>query len=69
MDVDAATITTREDAAGSLSCSFSAAVVVTVTAVLAVSEMDAATAAAAPLSGSYLSCAAVETASKVSTTL
>ena len=54
---------TMEDAAGSLSC-FSCAAAAMATAVFAVSEMDVATAAAVPLSGSYLSCAAVETASK-----
>ena len=54
---------TTEDAAGSLSC-FSCAAAAMATAVFAVSEMEVATAAAVPLSGSYLSCAAVETASK-----
>ena len=53
MDVDAVITAMKEDAAGSLSC-FSCAA----------AEMDVATAAAVPLSGSYLSCAAVETASK-----
>ena len=63
MDVDAVITAMKEDAAGSLSC-FSCASAAMATAVFAVSEMDAATAAAVPLSGSYLSCAAVETASK-----
>ena len=64
MDVDAVITAMREDAAGSLSCFSCAAAVAMATAVLAVSEMDVAIAAAVPLSGSYLSCAAVETASK-----
>ena len=63
MDVDAVTMATKEDAAGSLSCFFCAAAVMAAV-VSAVSEMDAAITAAVPLSGSYLSCAAVETASK-----
>lgn len=63
MDVDAVTMVTKEDAAGSLSCFFCAAAVMAAV-VSAVSEMDAAITAAVPLSGSYLSCAAVETASK-----
>lgn len=63
MDVDAVTMVTKEDAAGSLSCFFCAAAVMAAV-VSAVSEMDAAITAAIPLSGSYLSCAAVETASK-----
>ena len=63
MDVDAVTMATKEDAAGSLSCCFCAAAVMAAV-VSAVSEMDAAITAAVPLSGSYLSCAAVETASK-----
>ena len=64
MDVDAVITAMKEDAAGSLSF-FSCAAAAMATAVFAVSEMDVATAAAAvPLSGSYLSCAAVETASK-----
>lgn len=63
MDVDAVTMATKEDAAGSLSCFFCAAAVMAAV-VSAVSEMVAAITAAVPLSGSYLSCAAVETASK-----
>ena len=63
MDVDAVITAMKEDAAGSLSC-FSCAAAAMATAVFAVSEMDVATAAAVPFSGSYLSCAAVETASK-----
>ena len=63
MDVDAVTMATKEDAAGSVSCFFCAAAVMAAV-VSAVSEMDAAITAAVPLSGSYLSCAAVETASK-----
>ena len=63
MDVDAVTMATKEDAAGSLSCFFCAAAVMAAV-VSAVSEMDAAITAAVPLCGSYLSCAAVETASK-----
>ena len=61
--MDAVTMATKEDAAGSLSCFSCAVAVVTATVVSAVSEMDAAIAAAVPLSGYYLSCAAVETAS------
>ena len=64
MDVDAVTMATKEDAAGSLSYFSCAAAAVMATVVLAVSETDVATAAAVPLSGSYLSCAAVVTASK-----
>ena len=63
MDVDAVITAMKEDAAGSLSCFFCAAAVMAAV-VSAVSEMDAAITAAVPLSGSYLSCAAVETASK-----
>ena len=61
--MDAVTMATKEDAAGSLSCFFCAAAVMAAV-VSAVSEMDAAITAAVPLSGSYLFCAAAETVSR-----
>ena len=63
MDVDAVTMATKEDAAGSLSFSCCAAVVAIMTAD-ADFPTDSVITAAVPLSGSYLFCAAAETVSR-----